>query len=271
LGEYISALSNAACLYDQQRAYLLYGIEDKSRSIIGTSFSPNKHRVKNQELKNWLDTQLKPGIVFIFHELFRDGLKIVIVEIYSAFGFPVSFKNECFIRVGTYKKKLKDHLGQERQLWEKLSKKNFDVLRFLDHPPKSRNEQMGQLMRRMGICEERGSGVDKVVSEAEFFQLPAPNFEKGDDFTRVTLYSHQKLGNMDKTDKVRAAYQHASLKYISRDFMTNTSLRKRFNIPSGNYPTASRIISDSVSDGLIKLYDPKSGSKKFAKYVPYWA
>ena len=38
-----------------------------------------------------------------------------------------------------------------------------DVIRFLDTPPRSRNELMAAFMRRIGICEERGSGIDKVV------------------------------------------------------------------------------------------------------------
>jgi predicted HTH transcriptional regulator len=45
----------------------------------------------------------------------------------------------------------------------------------------------------MGICEERGSGVDKIVSQTEFFQLPAPIFEKLPSFTRTVLFSYKKV------------------------------------------------------------------------------
>lgn len=45
--------------------------------------------------------------------------------------------------------------------------------RFLDTPPRSRNEALASFMRRVGICEERGSGVDKVVFQTEFYQLMA--------------------------------------------------------------------------------------------------
>jgi len=37
----------------------------------------------------------------------------------------------------------------------------IDVLRFIDHQPKSRNEKLANLMRQMRICEELGSGIDK--------------------------------------------------------------------------------------------------------------
>ena len=49
-----------------------------------------------------------------------------------------------------------------------------DTRRFLDNPPASRNEALTSLMRRFDICEERGSGIDKVVAEVERHQLPAP-------------------------------------------------------------------------------------------------
>jgi predicted HTH transcriptional regulator len=52
-----------------------------------------------------------------------------------------------------------------------------DTDRFLDSPPTSRNEGLASLMRRFRICEERGSGIDKVVAQLELYQLPPPVFE----------------------------------------------------------------------------------------------
>ena len=66
-------------------------------------------------------------------------------------------------------------------------------------------------------------------------------------------------------------YQHCCLKYVLSDFMTNQTLRQRFQIEEKNYSTASRIIADTIGAGLIKDYDPESKSKKFARYVPNWA
>lgn len=62
--------------------------------------------------------------------------------------------------------------------------------RFLDSPPKSRNETLASFMRRIGICEERGSGIDKVVFQTERFHLPAPAFETTNEHTRAVLFSH---------------------------------------------------------------------------------
>lgn len=147
----------------------------------------------------------------------------------------------------------------------------IDTLRFIDHAPTSRNEALASFMRRVKICEEQGSGVDKVVDACEEFQLPAPNFIAEDNFTRIVLYSHRLLGEMDKKDKVRACYQHCCLMHVSGRYMTNESLRKRFGIESRNYSTASRIISDTVEAGLIKDYDSSNKSRKYAKYLPVWA
>jgi len=142
--------------------------------------------------------------------------------------------------------------------------------RFIDEY-QSRNEKLASLMRRMGICEEKGSGIDKVIFEVEVFQLPAPKFEEFEKHTKVTMYSFQKLNEMDRNDKIRACYQHCCLKYVSNEKMTNQTLRDRFKIEQHNYSIASRIIADTMKVGLIKDDDPENTSKKFAKYIPYWA
>ncbi|WP_249176133.1 ATP-binding protein [Burkholderia vietnamiensis] len=145
-----------------------------------------------------------------------------------------------------------------------------DVDRFLDTPPRSRNEALASLMRRFGICEERGSGVDKVVHETEFYQLPAPEFAIAIDSTRASLFAHRSLSQMDKRDRIRACYLHACLRYVSRDYMSNTSLRERFGIAPQNSAMASRYIKEAVEQGVIRPYDELAG-RKYMKYVPHWA
>ena len=141
--------------------------------------------------------------------------------------------------------------------------------RFLDSPPKSRNEALASFMRRIGVCEERGSGIDKVVFQTEFFQLPAPVFETTDEHTRSILFAHKELKEMEKADRIRACYLHACLRYVHRDFMTNTTLRERFGIEEKNSATASRIIKEALDAKKIRAYDEAS-SRKFMKYVPWW-
>lgn len=450
VGKYISALSNSALLVGKDKAYVVWGIADETHEILGTIFFPAKTKIGNEELENWLLQRLSPKINFKFYQIEIDSKSVVLLEINAASRHPTSFTNEEFIRIGSYRKKLKDFQEKERELWRLLDQTPFevqlalvnvnkdkvfellnypayfdllqrtmpdghqsilealisdelvqkndagnyditnlgailfakdlnsflnlkrklvrvvqykgknkqetirehegvegyaagfdglvrfimtlmpaeeslntpirkektlfpelavrelvanalihqdffatgsgvmielfedrleisnpgiplvDVDRFLDAPPKSRNEKLASLMRRMGICEERGSGVDKVVFQVELNQLPAPLFETPTDFTRVILFSHRELKNLTKQDRIRACYFHASLKYIERDYMTNTSVRKRFGIAPENSAMASRIINDAVQSEFICIYDESVGAKA-RKYIPTWA
>jgi predicted HTH transcriptional regulator len=143
--------------------------------------------------------------------------------------------------------------------------------RFIDEPPQSRNERLAAFMRRINVCEERGSGIDKVIFHVESYQLPAPIFQVTEHHTRVTLFAHRKLSAMDRKDRIRACYQHACLLYVSSQKMTNATLRRRLAIEERNYAIASRIIADTIEANYIKLSDPESSSKKHASYIPFWA
>jgi predicted HTH transcriptional regulator len=145
-----------------------------------------------------------------------------------------------------------------------------DTQRFVDTAPKSRNEALASLMRRIGICEERGSGWDKVVSQTELYQLPAPLPEATEDHTRVVLFAPRPLSKMDRADRVRAVYLHACLRYVNREHMTNSSVRDRFGIEPQNIATASRLIREAVEAGYIVPYDPNA-APKLMRYLPIWA
>jgi predicted HTH transcriptional regulator len=145
-----------------------------------------------------------------------------------------------------------------------------DTNRFIDTAPKSRNENLASLMRRLNICEERGSGIDRAIESIEVYQLPAPKFIRGDDYTRVIMYAPTPLTRMNNDDRIRACYQHTCLQYVNNQQVNNQSVRKRFNIAKNNVSFASKIIADTLEAGLIKASDPENASKKFASYVPFW-
>lgn len=145
-----------------------------------------------------------------------------------------------------------------------------DPRRIIDNPPRSRNEILSSLMRRIGICEERGSGWDKVVYLCELSQLPAPKIETYDEFTKVTIYSHTPFQKMTHDEKLWACYLHACLKQVSNEQMTNTSLRERFGLPATKNSTVSRLIKDALDENLIKPFDPDT-APRYMKYVPVWA
>lgn len=450
IGEYISALANSAALLQKPSGYVVWGVEDGTRKLVGTSFDPGSAKQGNEDLENWLTRQLQPQVLFRFDACEVHGVRVVVLEVDSALSQPVRFSGEEYIRVGSYKKKLKNHPEKERALWqgftaiafedgvaaERLSAEDvlrelafpsyFDLLRsplpmdragtlaaleydrlvqrsedgrwsitnlgavlfakdlsrfgrlqrkavrivqyagkgrilttkeqvvsagyaagfealvqsviaalptnevieqalrksvpmfpalvvrelvanalihqdlsisgtgpmievfddrmeitnpgrplvpaerMLDQPPRSRNEALAALMRRFGICEERGSGIDKVVFEIEFAQLPAPLFETPGDSMRVVLFGHRALKDMEKPDRIRACYLHACLQYVTHQPMTNTSIRRRFGIEERNKATASRLLNEAVESGLIAVQDQEAGTR-IRRYLPFWA
>jgi len=451
VGEYISALANAAALVGKQSAYLVWGVDNDSHEVLGTTFKPSNARHKQQELESWLLQKTAPKIHFRFFEFTtQDDVPVVILEIQAASHTPVQFDGTEYVRVGSYKKKLREFPEKERELWrifdrvpfeqqmaaehvsadevlklldypayfdltdaplpdgreailsalaaDKLIQRSdsgqwhisnlgavlfakrlqsFDTLarkavrlilykgdnkfetvrelegekgyavgfeglidylktllpsneeigrafrkevpmypeialrelvanaiihqdftltgtgpmielfesrleitnpgvplvdpqRFLDTPPRSRNEAIASFMRRIHICEERGSGIDKVVFQTELYQLPAPVFEQAGQHTRAMLFAHKELSDMDVEEKVRACYLHCCLRYVNREPMNNTSVRERFRITSGNSAIASRIIKQTVGAGFIRLFDP-AANRKMYRYVPFWA
>lgn len=142
--------------------------------------------------------------------------------------------------------------------------------RFIDEYG-SRNDKLADIMRRMGFCEEKGSGLDKVIFQNELFQLPAIDVRVQENRTTVVMFCYQPLQDMGKDDRIRACYQHACLRYVSNEKMTNQSIRERFGIEEQNAATASRIIKETLDAHKIKEDDPENKSRKYKKYVPWWA
>jgi ATP-dependent DNA helicase RecG len=144
--------------------------------------------------------------------------------------------------------------------------------RFIDEY-RSRNEQLADLMRRLNICEEKGSGIDKVVNAAEVYQLPAPDFRVGECRTTAVLFSHQNFSAMSKADRIRACYQHCCLMYVSNQRMSNQTLRKRFGFESdeSKSATVSQVIKETKDNGFIKADESETSSTRYARYLPFWA
>jgi ATP-dependent DNA helicase RecG len=76
---------------------------------------------------------------------------------------------------------------------------------------------------------------------------------------------------MDRNDRIRACYQHGVLQWVLRKQMTNQSLRERFGLSEGSSNTVSQIISATMEQGLVKLDPGAPTSRKYARYLPFWA
>ncbi len=140
--------------------------------------------------------------------------------------------------------------------------------RFLDSPPRSRNEALASLMRRMRLCEEQGTGIDKVISAVELHQLPPPDFRLEGEAVRVVFFAPRRFAEMTPEERLRACLQHAALKHESGGKMTNASLRERLGIDPRNASQASVIIRQALDTQIIRPADPDHPR---AGYVPFWA
>ena len=88
---------------------MIWGVDDATNEIVGTSFQPGKAKKGNEELENWLLTLLTPKIHFRFYEIEKNDKSVVILEISRATHRPIQFHGQEFIRIGSYKKRLKEH------------------------------------------------------------------------------------------------------------------------------------------------------------------
>jgi len=140
--------------------------------------------------------------------------------------------------------------------------------RMIDLPPRSRNEALASLMRRMNMCEEQGSGLDKVVHVCEVYQLPPPLFREAAQSMQAVLYGPRSFAEMTPEERMRACYFHAVLKFLSGDKMKNASLCARLGIAAKNAAQATTVINRTLDAGLIRVADPEHPR---AGYVPHWA
>ncbi len=133
IGEYLSALANAAALAGKSAGYLLWGVRDADHAIVGTSVDPKAAKKGNEELESWLLRMLSPRIEFRFDEVVVSGNRVVVLEVDRAARHPVAFSGVEYLRVGSNKKKLKEFPEKERSLWRLFDRVSFEVGVGLDH------------------------------------------------------------------------------------------------------------------------------------------
>lgn len=121
IGEYISALANAAALADHTRAWLIWGVEDAAHRVTGTTFDPFKSKGEgNQALIMWLQQLTRPRADFEFHEVAHPNGRVVMLEIHPARSAPIAFSGKRCIRIDSHKVDLSEHPDKEARLWSAL-------------------------------------------------------------------------------------------------------------------------------------------------------
>ncbi|AEV34223.1 putative transcriptional regulator with HTH domain [Owenweeksia hongkongensis DSM 17368] len=450
IGKLCSALSNVARIQEKDFAYVLWGVEDGTQKIVGTTFNPETQTKGNQVLAMWLSQMLTPRITFSFRQVNHPDGKLVLLEIPATHTTPVEFERTAYLRIGSATPRLSDYPEHYQKLinslrsynWEKAVAKSFvtadEVVKLIDYPsyfkltkqnlpenrsgilerlaadaiinkdvgghwnitnlgailfaenledfgsahsrkgirfvaydgdnrastvkqridgkkgyanafsgivsyinnllpvnehigstqrnqqllfpeiairetianalihqdmtisgtgplvelfdtrleitnpgkslvqtdrmidlpPRSRNEALASLMRRMGMCEEQGTGLDKVIMSVEVNQLPPPKFQEMDHSMRVILFAPRTFADMTVSERTRACYQHSIMKYLEGAKMKNSTLCERFGIEKHNAAQASAVIKKALDNKLIKAADPEHPR---GGYEPIWA
>ncbi|WP_400245480.1 ATP-binding protein [Methanomethylophilus alvi] len=452
IGERISAIANSAAMLERSCGYMVWGIDDVTHEVLGTTFKPEIQKVKGQELKSWLHNNLSDNAEFEFSETIVDGCRSVILTIYASKHHPVAFQNCEYIRDGSYTKKLMDRPQMASKLWLVLNSQNTEMMaasedcspedvrrllaydsllmmlnlpeptneqslmdllvdndvimkqdnglysitflgallfakdlskfnrigrkalriikyngasksdiarqeqdvrgyaiglednirtlmlmlpssevivtgkaemkeqysvvaireiltnamihqdlgtsgmnlaievfsnrveisnpgsmlidkeRLIDAAPRSRNEKIATIMRRMKLCEELGSGWDKIVESCEKETFPVPTVYSDDNGTRVVLTAPITYADMSSDERLWNCYMHACYCFSKGGFLTNSSLRDRFGLEKNNSNTVqmSNLIRDAKSKGMIKVVDENTSTRMF-RYIPFWA
>lgn len=447
----ISALSNSTVVYDKPMAFMVWGVNDVGHDVIGTTFRPDKQKVGNEDLINWLHQNVTNNVEYTFEEATVLNKRVVILTVNRPVHSPVRYKNVAYIRDGTHTKPLDKLPLLERKFWENMSRSEYELSiakpdlaasealslldmdcvvsrlglqmptderraleilvenelaveqpdgeygitvlgallfarnlqdfrplmyktvrivqyegsdkttitrqyecekgyavqfdrvietismmipavqrilpdgrmtqfygypleairevvanamihqdvadpthvnieifkghltvtnagrmlidpdRVLDSPPRSRNSHLPDLFRRMRLCEQLGSGWDRIVSLCEDENLPTPRIRAYETATVVSMHERIPFEEMQMSDRLWACYMHACRMHLNGKMMTNQSLRTRFDLTGKNATvTTSRLIKSARDKNLIKIADEASGPKNQG-YIPYWA
>ena len=105
IGEYISAIANGACLCGKEYGYIIWGVKDNSRDIVGTSINFDKD-INHEPYKHYLARNLKPSIAFEVIEKEYQGKRIVMLQIPSSKSVQTKYKEVSYFRIGSSKEKI---------------------------------------------------------------------------------------------------------------------------------------------------------------------
>jgi len=117
LGQYISAISNAACLAHQFFGYLVFGIDDGTHEVVGTNYKFKNRKEENQELELWIRRLLYPSVKFQHFTCRYNQLYLEIFKIPAAVAEPTNFKKIPYIRFDSSLTDLRNYSHHIREIY----------------------------------------------------------------------------------------------------------------------------------------------------------
>lgn len=180
IGENVSAVSNGAALHEKPTGYLVWGIDDSTHQIVGTTFRPQQTKKGNEELESWLLRLLEPRLDVRFHAVNVDQQQVVVCEVPAATSQPTRFSGQEYILVGSYTKPLKDFPEKERKLWQSFNASVFEdgIRACYQHACLMyvSGKRMGNapLRERLGIKDSNYPMASRIIKDAVKVGLMKP-------------------------------------------------------------------------------------------------
>ena len=137
----------------------------------------------------------------------------------------------------------------------------IDVNKIADSHHLSRNPKLVNLMDKLGFNNDLTAGWDTVIQTCEKYCLPAPGFKIFDEFTQVTVYPPTEFKDISFDEKLWTCFLHALYCLKQNEFMTKSSLKKRFGLKSNQNYSISKLIKSAIDKNLLAIVDPTVTSR----------
>ena len=186
LGKYISALSNGACLDNEDYGYLYFGVEDETLKLLGTTFDVSRIKAKgNQNLEIFLRQYITPKIDFKIEEFHDEsGKRYVVFIIPAAKGEPTCFMNIPYVRIDSSVSDLRPYTEWMRSIYNSQKDWTAEVIEdaTMDDLDKDAiaKAREGYKQRFPNLAKECDGWDDKVFMDKACLTI-------GGKITRATL------------------------------------------------------------------------------------
>lgn len=261
IGQYISALANAAVLEGHDRAWVVWGVEDGTHTVKGTTFDPFGRKEGNQALVMWLQQRTVPRADFAFHAVDHPQGKVVMLEIHPARCAPVAFQNIRYIRIDSHKTKLSEHPDKEARLWAMLGQKDdwsgelVPGATLDDLDPEAVAAARRRFSEYLLKSEPDAARHEQIRAEAETWDVPTllnkARITKQGKITRSALLL---LGKDEATHFLSPV--DAKISWILRDSRNRTETSQPFAIPfllstDKVYARIRNVVIEHMPDGTL--------------------
>ncbi len=175
IGDYISGISNAACICKQDFGYFVFGIDDVMQEVIGTKFKFKNLKESKQELELYLRSQLAPSIAFEHFICDYGEFRLEIFKIPAARAVPTYFKGKAHTRIGTSLTNLQNYPDYIRAIYN------------------SENDWSSNIIESASINDLDSEAIAKARLKFKEKKAGSPVFDEIDKWSDATFLDKAKI------------------------------------------------------------------------------